>query len=191
MIVGDLCRSVCQAHVRDRQPELTHVWRCALAAVMAHVLVVGSVVGAVAASGGSSRAISEDVRVSQVHSGWVAVVRNDGRDKLVPTIAVTLENVSNAALDGVHLTAVFRLVGETESWGDAYIPTITADGLAPHALTTPLVLQSRLGYTGTETWDQLLLNSQCVDVRVTVFAKRGAAQWQEIGEWLVQRDVVG
>ena len=94
----------------------------------------------------------------------------------MPTIAVTLENVSDAALDGVHLTAVFRLVGEAEPWGDGYIPSITADRLAPHALTMPLVLQSRLGYTGAETWDQLLLNSQFVDVRVTVFAKRGAAQ---------------
>ena len=120
------------------------------------------------------RAISEELHVANVRRGWLAVGRNDGREKLVPTIAVTLENVSDAALDGVHLTAVFRLVGEAEPWGDGYIPSITADRLAPHALTMPLVLQSRLGYTGAETWDQLLLNSQ--DVRVTVFAKRGAAQ---------------
>jgi hypothetical protein len=191
LIAKDLCRSLGQEHMREIEPGLKHLARCTLASVLSTLVLIGSIAGGVAASGRSTRAINEDVHVAGMRTGWFSAGIEIGTNKLVPSIIVRLKNVSKEPIEKVRLIAIFRRVGETKTWGSgAYVPAISSGGLAPDALTIPVVLQSQVGYTGIESREELLRNTQFVDVRVRVLAKRGSAQWQELGEWPVERSLL-
>jgi hypothetical protein len=191
LIAQDLCRSLCQEHVRDMEPGLKHLARCTVASALSTLVLIGIIAGALTAWGGPTRAITEDVHVAGLRTGWSGASIEIGRNTIVPSIIVTLKNVSTEPIDKVRLNAIFRRIGETKMWGSgAYVPAISSEGLAPDAVTIPVVLQSLLGYTGTEAREELLRNTEFVDVRVTLLVKRGSAQWQELGEWPVARNLL-
>ncbi len=126
-----------------------------------------------------------------VSTGWFDVGIENGKNKLSPMVTLTLRNIHSAPVVSVQLNAVFRQLGAVEEeWGGAYVQVIGSDGLAPGASTKPVVLRSNLGYTGTEPRSVMLKNSQFVDVRVQVFAKRGSQQWAKLGEWPVKRELI-
>jgi hypothetical protein len=188
LMAKDLCCSACQERVRDMHPGLRHLARCTLASVLGAFALVGSLTAGVVVSG-PSRTIKEELQIADVRTGWFSATVRHGKHKLVPSIVIRLKNVTSEPIARVRLNAVFQRVGETNTWGNAYIPEIGSESLAPYGSTIPVILRSPLGYTGTDPWDQLLQNSQFVDVRVRVLAKRGSAPWQELGEWPVQRDL--
>lgn len=139
---------------------------------------------------GSSQDVTKVLAVNNVRTGWFDAGIENGLNKLVPSITLTLENISNESVRSVQLNAIIRRAGETEEWGGAYRAVISSEGLAPGASTKPIVLRSQLGYTGIEPRAQMLQNKQFVDVRVELFAKWGSAQWTKLGEWLVERQVL-
>ena len=188
-IAEDLCRSVCQEHVRDASPGLKHLARCAVASVLTNAVLIGGIAVGITAWVGPLRAISDDLQIADLSTGWVAARTAFGERTLVPSMTVTLTNISSAPVGTVRLNAIFRRVGETTTWGSASIPAVGSDALPPHTSTTPLILRSPFGYTGTDPLPELLRKKEFVDVRVTVLAKRGS-QWQAIGEWPVQRQLL-
>ena len=143
-----------------------------------------------ACGGGSGLPISKLVQPVEVKTGWFDAGIEDGKNKLVPTVMLTLKNVSSEQVANVQLNAVIRRVGETDEWGGAYQKVIGNDGLAPGTSTKPIVLRSNLGYTGIEPRVQMLKNSQFVDAQVQVFAKHGGAQWTKLGEWQIARELL-
>ena len=54
-------------------------------------------------------------------------------NKLVPTVTLTLKNVSADPVANVQLNAVIRRVGETEEWGGAYQKVVGMDAIPPAA----------------------------------------------------------
>ena len=62
-----------------------------------------------------------------------------------------------------------------------------SDGLDPGATTAALTVRSPLGYTGTDSREQMLQNKQFVDAKVDLFAKYGSAQWKKVGEYPITR----
>lgn len=145
---------------------------------------------AIGCGAGSAQDVTKILAVENVGTGWFDAGIENGKNKLVPTITLTLRNVSNEPVRSVQLNAIIRRAGETEEWGGAYRTVISSEGLAPGASTKPIVLRSQLGYTGTETRAQMLQNKQFVDVRVQLFAKWGSAQWAKLGEWAVERQLL-
>ena len=131
--------------------------------------------------------IIKALQVAEMSTGWFDAGVENGKNKLVPTITLTFKNASAAPVTLVQLNAIFRRTGETEEWGGAYVRMIGAEGLAPGASTTPIVLRSELGYTGIEPRAQMLQNHLFVDVNVQVFVKHGGAQWAKLGDWPVKR----
>ena len=111
-------------------------------------------------------------------------------NKLVPTMTVTLKNVSPQKVALVQLNAVIRRAGENEEWGGAYTRAIGSDGLAPGASTAPIMLKSNLGYTGTEPRAVMLKNSQFVDAKLQLFAKYGGLSWAKLGEYPIARELL-
>src|SRR5204862_2102702 len=105
---------------------------------------------------------------------------------LVPSVSFKLQNVSSDPVESVQVMAVFRQIGDTQSWGDHYATGIDRDGL-PAGRTTPgfVVLRSNLGYTGTESRLQMLQNSNFVDAKVEIFGKHGSRTWQKLGEYTI------
>jgi hypothetical protein len=158
--------------------------------------LVTAMLAAVALSGcaGSASSSSQDITkliaVADVKTGWFDAGIEHGMNKLVPTLTITLKNVSQQRVALVQLNAVIRRVGETEEWGGAYTRAIGSDGLAPGASTAPIALKSTLGYTGVEPRNVMLKNSRFVDAHIQLFAKYGGASWAKLGEYPIARELL-
>ncbi len=143
------------------------------------------------ASCGSNFDVEKVLKITDVHTGWYDAGIQDGKNKLVPSISLKLENTSDQSVASVQVNAIFRRVGETQAWGEHFVTAIDRDGLAAHT-TTPgeLVLRSNLGYTGTESRLQMLQNKQFVDAKVEIFGKHGSRTWQKLGEYTIDRQLL-
>jgi|SRR5215203_2193223 len=139
---------------------------------------------------GASEPITKLVEPVDVRTGWFDAGVENGMNKLLPTVTLTLKNVSSEPVANVQLNAVIRRVGETDEWGGAYQKVVGSDPLPPGAMSKPIVLRSNLGYTGIEPRAQMLKNSQFVDAHVQVFAKHGGNQWTKLGEWQIAREML-
>ena len=146
------------------------------------------------AMAGCSRSIEIEkvLKVTDVHTGWYdAGIQPDGKNKLVPSISLRLENVSAEPVRSVQLVAIFRQVSEPEvAWGEHYARAIDRDGLAPAAATNPIVLRSNLGYTGTQPRMQMLQNREFVDAKAEVFARHGSRPLAKLGEYKIDRQLL-
>jgi hypothetical protein len=151
-------------------------------AVAAAMLVAGC---------GRSFDVEKALKITEVHTGWYDAGIQDGKNKLVPSISLKLENVSDDIVDSVQVNAIFRQMGDTQAWGEHFATAIDRDGLPAHK-TTPgyLVLRSNLGYTGTESRLQMLQNSNFIDARVEIYGKHGARTWQKLGEYKIDRQLL-
>jgi len=150
-----------------------------LTAVLLGALLVGAC---------ESRDVQTDLKIVNVQTGWYdAGIVEGGMNKLVPSVSLELQNVSDREIASVQLNAVFRRAGEEQSWGDHFVRAIDASGLAVGATTEPIVLRSTFGYTGEQARAQMLQNQQFVDARVEVFGKHGRRTWAKMGEYTIER----
>ncbi len=151
------------------------------------VVVLG---GLAAGCGGPDVDIREILVLEDVKSGWFDAGVVDGQNKLVPTIAFALTNTGSESVRAVQLNAVFRRVGEEESWGTAFVRGIGMEGLEAGSSTSQIVLRSQLGYTGQQARATMFQHSQWVDARVELFAKHGSAQWAKLTEIQIDRQLL-
>ena len=135
--------------------------------------------------------VEKALKITDVRTGWYDAGIQEGKNKLVPSIALKLENVSTEPVESVQVNAIFKREGEPEAWGEHFATAIDRDGL-PAGQTTPssLVLRSNLGYTGTESRLQMLQNKQFVDAKVEIFGKHGSRTWQKLGEYKIDRQLL-
>ena len=140
-----------------------------------------------ASCGGPAINLATALQVVEVTSGWYDAGVVNGQNKLVPSIAFRLKNVGPTIPGTTQLNAVFRRVGEPEEWGNAFVRAIDSNGLAGGAMTDQIVLRSEQGYTSDESRSQMLSNRLFVDAKVELFAKFGAAQWNRLGDYAIQR----
>lgn len=144
--------------------------------------------GLASAACGPSVDLTKGLQVQDVSTGWFDAGIVNGQNKLVPSIAFTVKNVSDQRLTTLQVNALFRRVSEPkDEWGSGFITAAGSEGLSPGAVTPTLTIRSPLGYKGTDPRDQLLHNSQFVDAKVELFAKYGSTQWAKIGDYPVAR----
>ena len=136
------------------------------------------------------REVENDLRIVDVSTGWYDAGIVNGENKLVPSISLRLENVSDRPIDGVQLNAVFKRVGDDLAWGEHFVRAIDAEGLEPGARTEPIVLRSQLGYTGTQGRLQMLQNREFVDGLVEIFGRHGRRTWVKIHEQQIDRELL-
>jgi hypothetical protein len=149
------------------------------------------VLAALLVAGCGSRDVQQDLRIVDVRSGWYdAGILEDGKNKLVPSISIHLENVSQEAISGVQLNAIFHRAGETEVWGEHFVRAIGPEGLDGGKTTNAIVLRSNLGYTGTESRLQMLRHRQFVDATVDIFGKHGSRTWAKMGTYNIARELL-
>jgi len=130
--------------------------------------------------------LTKGLKLEVVATGWLDVGPVTGKNKLVPAVRFTLKNISDQKLVALQVNAVFRRVNEKEEWGAGLLPVAGSEGLAPGATTATLTAKSALGYTGEESREQMLQNTQFVDATVTLFSKYGSAQWVAIAQSPIQ-----
>jgi hypothetical protein len=137
-----------------------------------------------------SREVENDLRIVEVDTGWFDSGIVEGMNKLVPSISLGLENVSDRAIESVQLNAVFKRVGEDQAWGEHFVRAIDRSGLAPGATTESIVLRSTLGYTSSQARARMLQNREFVDARVEIFGKHGSRAWVKMGEFRIGRKLL-
>jgi hypothetical protein len=137
-----------------------------------------------------TREVEKDLKLVDVSTGWYDAGVVNGQNKLVPSITLQLQNVSNEEISRVQINAIFRRVGEEQAWGEHFVRAIGSDGLGAGELGSKLVFRSTLGYTGTQSRQLMLQNREFVDAKVDVFGKHGSRTWVKIGEFQVDRQLV-
>lgn len=138
-----------------------------------------------------SREVEKDLKIVNVHTGWYdAGLTPTQENKLVPSVSLELQNVSARDIASVQLNAVFRRVGEQQSWGDHFVRAIDTSGLPAGQTTQPIVLRSNFGYTGGEARLKMLQNQQFVDASVEIFGKHGSRTWVKMGEYQIDRQLL-
>lgn len=137
-----------------------------------------------------SREVERDLRIVNLQTGWFDAGIVDGQNKLVPSVSLALQNVSDREIANVQLNAVFRRVDEELSWGDHFVRAIDADALAAGATSDPIVLRSNFGYTGTQARVTMLQNREFVDATVEVFGRHGRRNWVKMGEFQIERNLL-
>jgi hypothetical protein len=137
-----------------------------------------------------TREVERDLKLVDVSTGWYDVGVVAGQNKLVPSITLQLQNVSNEDISRVQVNAIFRRVGEEQAWGEHFVRAIGSDGLAPGRTGPRLVFRSTLGYTGNQSRQLMLQNKEFVDAKVDVFGKHGSRTWVKIGEFRIDRQLV-
>ena len=134
--------------------------------------------------------LTKGLQVVDVSTGWWDAGVVDGQNKLVPAVTFKFKNVSDQKLDILQANVVFRRVTEDKEWGSSFVKITGTEGLAPGATTPSQTVKSQLGYTGTESRQQMLANSQFVDAKIQLFAKYSNTQWQKVGEYTVPRTII-
>src|SRR5580704_14702105 len=125
--------------------------------------------------------LTKGLQVEGVSSGWFDAGIIEGKNKLVPTLLFQLRNTSDETLTTLQVNALFRRVTEKDEWGSGFLTAAGSSGLKPGAATDRLVVKSQLGYTGTESRQEMLANKVFVDAKVDLFVKYGSTQWVKIG----------
>lgn len=161
------------------------------AALVACLVFAGAGAAAASACRGGAVELTRALEIADVTTGWYdAGIVEGGKNKLVPSVSFKLRNRSDDRIGPVQLNAVFRRAGESEEWGGHFVRALTADGLAPGAVSGEITLRSNLGYTGTQPRSQMLQNREFVDATVDVFVKHGSAQWAKLGQFKVDRQLL-
>src|SRR3954468_9496481 len=73
--------------------------------------------------------VEKSLKITDVHTGWYDAGIQDGKNKLVPSISLKLQNVSGEPVESVQVNAVFRRVNEAQVWGEHFATAIDRDGL--------------------------------------------------------------
>src|ERR1044071_8714610 len=116
----------------------------------------------------------------------------NGQNKLVPSVTLSLTNVSDQKLVSLQINASFRRVSEPEKeWGSRFMTAAGSQGLAPGSTSDALVLRSELGCTGSDqSRQEMLQNSHFVDAKVQLTAKYSNIQWVRMGEFPIERKLL-
>ena len=150
-----------------------------------------TLVAALPLAAACSRDVQTDLQIVDVRTGWYDVGLVNGENKIVPSVAFKLKNISATEISGVQMNAVFRDVGEEENRGEHFVPAIPSSRpLAANATSPEIVLRSQFGYTGTEPRLTMLKNKNFIDRRVVILGKHGRNNWAKMGEYPIERSLL-
>ena len=137
-----------------------------------------------------TRFVENDLKLIDVKTGWYDAGIVGGQNKIVPSITLKLQNVSDESINRVQVWAVFRRANEDKTWGEHFVRAIGPEGLDAGKVGNSLVLRSTLGYTSSQPRAQMLQNREFVDAKVNVFGKHGSRTWIKMGEYTVDRHLL-
>lgn len=156
-----------------------------------HALRVSLVCLALVAAGCSEPVdLKQALQVTDVSTGWYDAGIVDGRNKIVPSVTFTLKKAPGTDLTWVALNGVIRAVDGQPSDldDDIYVQRVdfNGDGIAS------LTIRGKTGYTGEppQSRADLLKHTMFRDMKMKVFAKQSAAQWVELSETPIVRQLL-
>jgi len=137
------------------------------------------------------RDVQKDLRIVETRTGWYDAGIVDGKNKIVPSIAFRLHNISSDEISRIQVNAIFHRVNETDVWGTHYAQAIGSDGVRANENSQEIVLRGNLGYTSPDqSRAEILADHRFVDVKVEIFGKSGAKAWVKMGEFPIDRKLL-
>ena len=132
------------------------------------------------------------LEVTDVTTGYFdAGIVEGNKNKIVPTISFRLKNTSAEPVASVQVIAKYNVIGETEELGSApYVSAIGPDGLAPGQTGQQIVMKTNLGYTSEAPRAVMFTHSLFRDVKVELYGKHRAQQFQKLGEFTIARQLL-
>ena len=88
-------------------------------------------------------------------------------------VAFKFKNVSDRTLTSLQANVVFRHAADDKEWGSFFLKITGSEGLAVGATSESHRVNSPLGYTGTESRQQMLQNSLFADAKQLAFDGEG------------------
>lgn len=132
--------------------------------------------------------VKQALQVTEVTTGWFDAGIVGGKNKLVPSLAFRLKNVSSQPVVSVELNVIYQIPPDWED--DTYMRGIGSAGLPPGAVSDRFVVRAKHGFTGEQPRVEMLQNTQFKDARVKIQVKHGSNQWVQLGEFAVQRQLL-
>jgi hypothetical protein len=152
------------------------------------LLVCASVVLLWAPACGKPVDLKQALQVTNVATGWFDAGIHDGKNKLVPSVTLTIRKTGGADVPDISLNVVFKYEGQEDHADDVFVQRVDFAG----DTTAPITVRSQFGYTGDppQTRAQMLQNSQFRDMEAQIFGKHGSSQWVELHRVKIARQLV-
>jgi hypothetical protein len=134
--------------------------------------------------------LKQALTVSDVSTGWFDAGIVDGRNKIVPRVTFKLKKAPGTDIPWVALNGMIRAVDGQESDLDADIYVQRVDFTGDE--TAPITIQGTNGYTGDppQSRADILKHTMFRDMKMKVFAKQSSAQWVELTEAPIARQLL-
>ncbi len=159
-----------------------------LARIHRNAVLIGAVAVLVTATAGCSRPVdlSKALHVSDVTTGWFDMGIVDGKNKLVPSITFTLHNGSNRNLT-LQMNVMYLILPQKENQDEVFLQNIVVPA---GGTSKPITVRAKYGFTGEQPRAEMLQHRMFQDFTVRLFAKQGSAQWTQLGEHPVARQLL-
>jgi hypothetical protein len=159
-----------------------------------------AIIGAFVTAGcGPEIDLKTALQITDVTAGWHDAGIVEGKNKITPSITFRLRKTTDRSIDPLALNIAFKRlapppagqpasVATEEAWDEVYIASVTFKGNE----TDPLTVVSSTGYTGDppQSRADMLRHSQFRDMRARIFARHGSAQWAELGNYDIPRQLL-
>jgi hypothetical protein len=141
------------------------------------------------ASGCAQVNLKTALEIQELSSGYHdAGIIEGGRNKLVPSFTFRIKNISDASVNSVDMVILFwgEQYGEPMELDEVLINAINSGGLAPGALSEPIVVRSKQGFSLEQARAELFSHNLFRDTTAKLFMKRGG-NIVPFGEFVTER----
>jgi hypothetical protein len=121
--------------------------------------------------------------------GIVQEGRDKGQNRLLPSVTFQIKNEGTLPVDYLDVTVAFWRVTDDGEKDSKLIQAIGRTPLAPGATSDTITVRSDVGYTSPAAGAEFFLNSQFIDFKAKVFARRAGTN-VTLGELPVDRRVL-
>lgn len=129
------------------------------------------------------------LEIQEVSSGYYdAGVTDAGLNKLVPSLTFRLKNISSEPVNSVEVMVFFwgTEYDQAKELDEVIVKAIGSEGLAPGALSEPIVVRSKQGFSLEQARAELFNHRLFRDTTAKVFMKRGG-KIVAFGEYTTER----
>lgn len=132
--------------------------------------------------------LKQAVQITDVSTGYFdAGVTDQGQNKLVPSVTFRLRDTSGE-LSRISLNVMFRRLDTGEDADEVFLQRVDFN----NGQTELLTVRPTFGFTGTppQSRQDMLKNSNFVDIDAVILARQASAQWLELHRVRIERQLI-
>ena len=132
--------------------------------------------------------LKEALQITDVSTGYFdAGVNAEGQNKLVPSVTFRLRDTSGK-VSRIALNVMYRRVDTGEDQDEVFLQRVNFT----NGQTELLTVRPTFGFTGTppQSRQDMLKNSNFVDIDAVILARQVSAQWLELHRVRIERQLI-